>query len=97
MLDHSGHCERVTVVSTKGEQVYHQKYVTPLKTVKKFKYIPELIQAVFEEWKAYISSMKCCCATLSENHPINIQHTIAYLEPGNTIDIVKNKKSRSSE
>ena len=104
MLDHNAHSEQEAAVSTIGEQLYHQKYrkqskkwdATPLKAAKKYKYIPKLIQAVFEERKASIASLKRC-ATLSDNHPVNIQHTIAHLPPDNTLDIVKNKKSRFSE
>lgn len=104
VLDHNAHSEREAAVSTKGEQLYHRKYrkqskkwdVTPLKTTKTYKYIPELIQAVFEERKASISSMKRP-ATLPEEHPTNIQHTIAHTQPNNTADIVKNKKSRFSQ
>ena len=33
-----------------------------------------------------------CRATKPDNHPVNIQHTIAHLPPDNTLDIVKNKQ-----
>ena len=104
VLDHNAHSERKGAVDNKGEQLFHRKYrkqskkwdVTPLKSNKTYKYIPELIQAVFEERTVSISSMKRAI-TLPENHPTKIQHTIAHLQPDNTIDIVKNKKSRFSD
>ena len=102
--DHNAHSERKAAVDNKGEQLFHRKYrkqskkwdVTPLKSNKTYKYIPELIQAVFEERMVSVSSMKRPM-TLPENHPANIQHTIAHLQPDNTTDIIKNKKSRFSE
>ena len=104
MLDHNAHSEREAAVDKKGDQLYHRKYrkqskkwdATPLKSNKTYKYINELVQAVFEERMVSVSSIKRPM-TLPEDHPANIQHTIAHLQPDNTTDIVKNKKSRFSE
>ena len=54
VLDHNSHCDRQVATTTKGEQRYHRKYrkqskkwdVTPVKTKKEYKYIPELIAAI---------------------------------------------------
>ena len=101
MLDHNAHSEREAAVDKKGDQLYHRKYrkqskkwdATPLKSNKTYKYIHELVQ---EERMMSVSSIKRPM-TLPEDHLANIQHTIAHLQPDNTTDIVKNKKSRFSE
>ena len=62
-----------TIESIESSQ---KRNVIPLKTAKKYKYIPKLIQAVFEERKAFIGSMKCL-ATLPDNHAPS-QRTVYY-------------------
>jgi len=50
----------------KGEQRYHRKYrkqskkrdVTPVKTKKEYKYIPELLAAIFQAHKESDNSLK---------------------------------------
>lgn len=104
VLDHNAHLERAAATNIRGEQIYHRKYrkqskkwdAAPLKDRKGYKYIPELIAAIFEQRKQSTITLKRTMP-LPDNHPVNIQATIAHTQPGDTADIVKNKKSRFSD
>ena len=58
--------------------------------------IPQLISAIFECSKESISSLKSK-QLLWQDHPDNIQHTIAHIPPEITSTIVATKKSRFSD
>ena len=94
-----------TVATTaKGEQRYHQKYrkqskkwdVTPVKTKKEYKYIPELIAAIFRTCKESDYGLQSR-RLLREDNPVHIQHTIAHCPPDHTVDIVAKKRSKFSD
>lgn len=101
VLDHNAHLQRKGATNSKGEQIYQRKYrkqskkwdVTPLKEDKQYSYIDEMMLAVFEEQKKTCIPLKRSLP-LPDEHPQNIQGTIAHTQPNNTSDIVKNKKSR---
>ena len=104
VLDHNAHIERTAATNIRGEPLYHRKYrkqskkwdATPLKDRKGYKYIPEVMAAIFEQRKqSTIPLKRPNCLPL--NHPANLQATIAHTQPGDTADIVKNKKSRFSD
>ena len=104
VLDHNAHIEQAAAINSKGEQIYHRKYrkqskkwdAAPLKDRKDYKYIPELIAAKYEHRKQSTITLKRTMR-LPDDHPINIQATIAHTQPGDTADIVKNKRSRFSD
>ena len=104
VLDHNAHCDRQVATTAKGEQRYHRKYrkqsknwdVTPVKTRKEYKYIPELIAAIFQAHKESDNSLKSK-KRLREDHPVHIQHTIAHRPPDHTADIATKKRSRFSD
>ena len=62
-----------------------------MKDKKRYKYIPQLITAIFEQQKESTVTLKQTCLNLPTDHPMNIQATIAHTQPGDTADIVKNK------
>jgi len=91
-------------MTAKGEQRYHRKYrkqskrwdVTPVKTKKEYKCIPELMAAIFQARKESDDSLKSR-KRLREDHPAHIQQTIAHCPPDHTVDIVTKKRSRFSD
>jgi len=97
--------ERAVATSTKGEFIYHRKYrkqskkwdAALLKDKKDYKYIPELITAIFEQRKQSTVTLKRTSVHLPEGHPMNIQATIAHTQPGDTATIIRNKRSRFSD
>ena len=104
VLDHNAHVERPTATNSRGEQIYHRKYrkqskkwdATPVKDTKHYKYIPELIVAIFEKRKKSADNLKRTIC-LPDHHPVNIQSTIVHTQPTVTSDLVKNKRSRFSD
>ena len=57
---------------------------------KEYKYIPDLMNEIQRFWKSYSFVMKTRSST-SENHPANIQSTIAHAPPPETQIIASNK------
>ena len=103
VLDHNAHIERAAATNSKGEQIYHRKYrkqskkwdATPVKDTKDYKYILELMAAIFEQRKKSADTLKRTIC-LPDHHSVNIHYTIAHTQPGDTVDIVRNKRSRFS-
>ena len=52
-----------------------------MKDTKHYKYIPELIAAIFEDRKKSVDTLKRTIC-LQDHHPVNIQSTIAHTQPG---------------
>ena len=104
VLDHNAHRDRQVATTAKGEQRYHRKYrkqsknwdVTHVKTRKGYKYISELIAAIFQAHKESDNSLKYK-KCLREDHPVHIQHTIAQCPADHTTDVVTKKHSRFSD
>ena len=104
VLDHNAHVKRAAATNSSGEQIYHRKYrrqskkwdVTPVKENKHYKYIPQLIAAIFTQRMTSADTLKQTIH-LPNHHPANIQSTIAHTRPGDTADIVKTKRSRFSD
>ena len=104
VLDHNMHVEREIATTAEGDQRYHRKYrkqskkwdVTPVKVKKDYKYIPELISAIFEARKESHGTLRAK-KYVQDDHPVNIQATIAHCLSQPTTDIVSNKKSRFSD
>jgi len=79
VLDHNEHREREAAVNKNGDIIYHRKYrkqikkwdVSPVKCDKAYKYIPDLVHTVFEEWKMSNHGLKCKRA-MPQEHPANI-------------------------
>ena len=59
ILDHNVHTGRENVLNQNGDIIYHRKYrkqtkkwdVSPTKSNKTYKYIPELMKSIIEECK----------------------------------------------
>ena len=67
-----------------------------MKVKKEYKYMREIIAAIFEARKESDNSLKSK-KRLREDHPVHIQHTIAHCPPDLTMDIVTKKHSRFSD
>ena len=101
VLDHNAHTGRENALNHNGDIIYHRKYrkqtkkwdVTPTKSKKLYKYIPELMRAILEERKVLAHNLKHQ-VTLHQEHPSNIQATIAHIIPDATAQLVKNKCTR---
>lgn len=101
VLDHNAHTTRENALNHNGDIIYHRKYrkqtkkwdVTPTKSKKLYKYIPELMRAILEERKVSVHNLKHQ-VTLHQEHPTNIQATIAHIIPDATAQLVKNKRTR---
>jgi len=97
VLDHNEHTERQTAVNKSGDVIYHRKYrkqtkkwdASPVRCDKAYKYVPELIQYIFEERKMSDHGLKHKRIRPQE-HPVNIQGTIAHTIPEITSEIVSN-------
>ena len=98
VLDHNAHTRRV---NHNDNITYYRKYrkqtnkwdVTPTKSEKLYKYIPGFMRAILEEQKVLAYNMKQQVA-LHQEHPSNIQATIAHIIPDATAQLVKNKCTR---
>ena len=81
--------------------MFHRKYqkrtkkcdAAAIKSAKEYKYVPELIKKIFEEWKLYKTALKRQ-RPRPQDHPSNVQSTISHTKPNETTDLVKNKRSR---
>lgn len=101
ILDHNAHTERSVAVNRKGNTIYHRKYrkqtkkwdVTAVKSTKEYKYIPDLMQQIFEERMMSAAPLKQPI-TLAQDHPAKRQRTIAHTQPDETVNIATNKSSR---
>ena len=88
LLDHNEHTQRENAVSKSGNVIYHRKYrkqskkwdASPVKCEKAYKYVPELIQYIFEERNISDHGLKGKRIRPLE-HPTNIQRTIAHTIP----------------
>ena len=63
------------------------------KSNKAYKYIPELMKVILEERKGSVQNLKHRVA-LPQEHPANIQPTIAHTIPDKTAELVTNKRTR---
>jgi len=96
VLDHNEHTERPNAVNKKGDIIYHRKYrkqtkkwdASSVKCDKEYKYVPDLMQMIFEEHKLSDHGLKHK-RTRPQEHPMNIQETIAHSMPEKTSEIVK--------
>ena len=101
VLDHNEHTERQIAINKSGGVIYHRKYrkqtkkwdASPVKCDKEYKYVPDLMQLIFDERKISDHGLKYKRVKPQE-HPVNIQGTIAHTIPEETSDIVKKKHSR---
>ena len=101
ILDHNAHTERENALNKNGDIIYHRKYrkqtkkwdVSPTKSNKAYKYIPELMKVILEERKGSVQNLKHRVA-LPQEHPANIQPTIAHTIPDKTAELVTNKRTR---
>lgn len=101
VLDHNALRGRENALNHNDDIIYHRKYkkqtkkwdVTPTKSKKLYKHIPELMRAILEERKVSAHNLKHQ-VTLHQEHPSNIQATIAHIIPDATAQLVKNKWTR---
>ena len=101
VLDHNEHTQRQNAVNKSGDVIYHRKYrkptkkwdASPVKCNKAYKYVPDLMQMIFQERKTSDHGLKHK-RTRPLEHPVNIQGTIAHTLPEKTSEIIKNKRSR---
>ena len=104
VLDHNSHTEREVATTVSGDQKYHRKYrrqskkwdVTPVKCKKDYSYIPQLMATIFEACDESVRPLKSK-QSLRQDHPENIQNTIAHIPPELTATIVVTKRSRFSD
>ena len=95
------HTGRENALNRNYDTINHRKYrkqtkkwdVTPTKSNKEYKYIPELVTAILEEQKVSVHNLKHQ-VTLPREHSTSIQATIAHTTPHKTAELVKNKRTR---
>ena len=98
ILDHNTHTHwKTECLNQNGDIIYHKKYrkqtkwdVSPTKSNKAYKYIPELMKTILEERKVLVQNLKHQ-VTLPQEHPANIQLTILHTIAHKTAELVKNK------
>ena len=101
-MDHNAHLDGSPKLHSDSHPYqYHRRYqkqthnwdVVQLMEAKDYKYIPELLKEIFLLWECSTFTMKSCL-TASQDNPINIQPTIAHIQPPDTATIVNKKQSR---
>jgi len=100
VLDHNAHIDRNPKRHTDSlEFQYHRRYRKQMRNwdavkvmeSKGYTYIKELSNAVLRYWEDSEFNIKKRYV-ISDNHPCNIQRTIAHTQPPETNTIVGNKK-----
>ena len=96
VIEHNAYLSRSKMrlrhTNTTGGIVSRQKWdVVRVLEAKEYNYIPDLMSKILRFWKGSSFVMKTR-STTSENHPANIQSTIAHAPPPETQIIASNKK-----
>ena len=101
-MDHNAHLDRCPKLHSDSHAYqYHRRYrkqtrnwdVVQVMEAKDYKYIPELLKEIFLLWECSTFTMKSRL-TASQDDPMNIQPTIAHVQPPDTATIVNKKQSR---
>jgi len=100
VLDHNAHVNRNAKQHKQThEYQYYRRYrkqtkhwdVVKVLEAKEYKYIPELMKAIQHNWEQSVFTMKSK-QLVDAQHPVNIQQTIAHIQPPNTCITVNEKK-----